>query len=222
MPINLPAWAWPRPLARSPSARSAALCAGAAALLLSGCRREEVTHARVKRAPAEAEAPGSGGGMGAMPPGAQPASAVPAPPAPAQGEGLRWNLPKGWTQDAKTGGMRYATLKPASRGKIDVSVVVLPGPAGGELANVNRWRGQIGLAPIDEAGLASARLAVKAPAGAVSVYDFTGEGQAKSRMVAGLLTASGNSWFVKMVGDAEVVSAARGDFMRLLESLRFD
>ncbi|MFL5264960.1 MAG: hypothetical protein ACJ79R_21810 [Anaeromyxobacteraceae bacterium] len=190
-------------------------------LAITGCRREEVTHARVKRAP-EAQAPTMGAGMGAMPPGAPGAEAVPRPPAPGQGEGLRWNLPKGWAQDAKSGGMRYATLKPASRGKIDVSVVVLPGPAGGELANVNRWRGQIGLAPLDEASLASSRKAVKAPAGSVSVYDFTSEGQAKSRMVAGLLTSGGNSWFVKMVGDAEAVGAARGDFMRLLESLRFD
>jgi hypothetical protein len=220
MHINFPEGGARRPSIRSRSA-SAALLASALALVVGGCRREEVTHARVKRSP-DAQAPTMGAGMGAMPPGAQGGEAVPPPPAPGQGEGLRWNLPKGWTQDAKSGGMRYATLKPAARGKIDVSVVVLPGPAGGELANVNRWRGQIGLAPMDEASLASARHAVKAPAGSVSVYDFTSEGQAKSRMVAGLLTAGGNSWFVKMVGDAEAVGAARGDFMRLLESLRFD
>jgi hypothetical protein len=221
MHINIPIRGVRRRLPRWSSSLSAARGTCAALVLIAGCRREEVTHAHVKRTPAQDEAP-SAGGMGAMPPGAQPASAVPAPPAPAEGEGLRWNLPKGWQQGAKSGGMRYATLKPAAPGKIDVSVVVLPGPAGGELANVNRWRGQIGLAPMDEAGLASARSAVKASAGTLSVYDFTSEGQAKSRMVAGLLTAGGNSWFVKMVGDADAVGAARGDFMRLLESLRFD
>jgi hypothetical protein len=222
MHINSPAGGARRPSTRSRFA-SAALLAGALTLAVGGCRREEVTHARVKRSPeAQAQAPAMGAGMGAMPPGAQGSNAVAPPPAPGEGEGLRWNLPKGWTQDAKSGGMRYATLRPGARGKIDVSVVVLPGPAGGELANVNRWRGQIGLSPMNEASLASARKAVKAPAGSVSVYDFTSEGQAKSRMVAGLLTAGGNSWFVKMVGDAETVAAARGDFMRLLESLRFD
>jgi hypothetical protein len=221
MRINSPHRGAFRSRARSPCPGSVALYACAASLLLAGCRREEVTHARVQRSPATADAP-AGTGMGAMPPGAQTASAVPAPPAPAEGEGLRWKLPKGWTQDAKSGGMRYATLKAATPGKVDVSVVVLPGPAGGELANVNRWRGQIGLAPLDEGALASARKAVKAPAGAVSVYDFTSEGQAKTRMVAGLLTAGGNSWFVKMVGDAEAVGAARGDFLHILESLRFD
>jgi hypothetical protein len=118
--------------------------------------------------------------------------------------------------------MRYATLKPTATGRIDVSVVVLAGEAGGELANVNRWRGQIGLPPIDEPALRTARRPVKSPAGLVSVYEFTSEGQSQTRMVVGLLSANGGSWFLKMVGDAGVVSAARSDFMRWLETLRFD
>ena len=105
-------------------------------------------------------------------------------------------------------------------GRIDVSVITLPGTAGGELANVNRWRGQIGLPPTDDAGLAKSRSAVKAPAGGVSVYDFTSEGATPSRMVAGLLVTSGNSWFIKMVGDPGPVASARRDFISLLETLR--
>jgi hypothetical protein len=118
--------------------------------------------------------------------------------------------------------MRYATLKPAATGKIDVSVVVLPGPAGGELANVNRWRGQIGLPALDEAALAGARKTLTTKAGPVTVYDFSSDGQAQTRLVAGLASAEGNTWFVKMVGDAAPVGAARPEFIRLLESLRFD
>jgi hypothetical protein len=115
--------------------------------------------------------------------------------------------------------MRYATLKPPVAGKIDASVVVLPGPAGGELANVNRWRGQIGLAPIDERALAAARKAVTSPIGAVSVYDFSGEGS-KSRMVAALAEVEGSTWFLKLTGDAEPVATAKPEFLRIVESLR--
>jgi hypothetical protein len=118
--------------------------------------------------------------------------------------------------------MRYATLKPSVAGRIDVSVIVLPGPAGGELANVNRWRGQIGLSAIDEAALAASRKTVRAKAGTVALYDFTSQGQAKSRMVAGLLAADGNTWFIKMVGDPDPVGRAKPDLIRLLETLRFD
>jgi hypothetical protein len=101
-------------------------------------------------------------------------------------------------------------------------VVVLPGPAGGELANVNRWRGQIGLPATDEASLARARTTVQSKAGTVNVYDFTSEGTKKSRLVAGSLLIDGSSWFVKLTGDAEPVAAARADFLRILESLRLD
>ena len=101
-------------------------------------------------------------------------------------------------------------------------MVVLPGPAGGELANVNRWRNQIGLAPLDEGAMAAARKVVKARAGPISVYDFTSEGTRRSRVVAGLAEAGGSTWFVKMSGDEQAVAAARPDFLRLLESLRRD
>src|SRR5512133_3140679 len=108
-------------------------------------------------------------------------------------------------------------------GKNEATVVVLPGAAGGELANVNRWRGQIGLGPIDEAALAAARVVVKTKAGALNVYDFTSDGQTKSRMVAGLIsTPDGNTWFLKLTGDAGPVAKAKPDFMRILGSLSLD
>jgi len=188
-------------------------------LLLAGCSRDEVTHARVAKAPP----PGSASQAGAMPPMAAPggmSGEVPPPPAPTGADAVAWTLPSGWTESRASGGMRYATLKPPVAGNIDVSVITLAGPAGGELANVNRWRGQIGLAPIDEAALAKARATVKAPAGTVSVYDFTSEGQSPSRMVAALLVTRGSSWFIKMVGDPGLVASARADFIQLLETLR--
>lgn len=185
------------------AAWAAALVAAAAA---TACARDDVTHFRV--------------------PKDTPADAVPEPTAPVmperpKGRGLRWTLPKGWNE-AAGGQMRFATLKPPVVGKIDASVVVLPGPAGGELANVNRWRGQIGLPPLDEGGLARARKVLKTQAGALKVYDFTSDASPKSRLVAGLTEAAGDTWFVKMTGDADAVGAARDDFMKLLGSLRFE
>jgi len=182
----------------------------AAAALLGGCGREQVSHYRVPR---EQPAP-----QATAPPAM--AGDVPAPPRPEHG--LKWKLPRGWTETAP-GSMRYATLKPPVPGKIDVSVTVLPGPAGGELANVNRWRNQIGLPPLDEPALARARQVVKSGAGAVSLFDFAGSGDKGSRMIAGLLLgADGNSWFLKMVGDDAPMTAARADFLAMLESLRLE
>ncbi len=189
--------------------------AAALALSLAACQRDEVAHYRVPKERPPATAPEE---SGAVPPAM--AGEVPAPPRPTGGGALAWTLPRGWTETRGGGSMRFATLKPPVEGRIDVSVTVLPGAAGGELANVNRWRGQIGLPPLDEPALAGARRGVAARAGQVSLYDFTSEGQARSRVIAGLAAVGGNAWFIKMTGDERAVGAARPDFIRIVESLR--
>jgi hypothetical protein len=144
------------------------------------------------------------------------------PPPPTPKASLKWSLPKGWSE-LPGGGMRFATFKAPYAGKLEATVVVLPGQAGGELANVNRWRGQIGLPPMDEPGLAKARTALRTRAGALNVYDFTSEGQTRSRMVAGYIsTPDGNTWFLKLTGDADPVGKAKPDFMTILGSLSLD
>jgi hypothetical protein len=63
---------------------------------------------------------------------------------------------------------------------------------------------------------------VKTKAGVVSLYDFTSEGTQRSRVVAGLALVDGNSWFIKMTGEAPAVAQAHADFLRIVESLRLD
>ncbi len=54
--------------------------------------------------------------------------------------------------------MRVASFEVSENGKTaDVSVIPLGGMAGGDLANVNRWRGQVGLPPLAERRSAKAR-----------------------------------------------------------------
>src|SRR4051794_18812947 len=64
-----------------------------------------------------------------------PGEAVSEPP-------LRWTTPAGWEEWAR-GEMRLASfrVKGENRQTADVSVISLPGTAGGDLNNVNRWRG---------------------------------------------------------------------------------
>ncbi len=191
------------------------------ALAAVGCRDEGVRHYRVAKgaasphvhshesAPDGEEAPSAMNGE------------VPPPPRPTGPGTLQWTLPKGWTEIGGEGGMRYATLKAPEAEGVDISVTVLSSRGGGELANVNRWRGQIGLAPIEEAAMAKARRPVASKAGKVAVYDFTGQGANQERLVAGLLEApDGNTWFLKMKGKPGAVAKALSNFNHLLESLR--
>lgn len=116
------------------TARILTLVAAASALLVA-CPDNQVTHSRVAKeeaapAPSLAAAPMAPmPSARAAPPGMK--GDVPVPPKPTGAEGLTWTLPKGWTQTL-SGGIRYATLKPAGAGNLDASVVVLPGQAGGD------------------------------------------------------------------------------------------
>ncbi|MFW5829159.1 MAG: hypothetical protein ACOCXA_02755 [Planctomycetota bacterium] len=87
------------------------------------------------------------------------AAAAPVPPAAVSGqqEGaswLAWDLPEGWRKVPATG-MREASFEADTEaGPAMVNVFLLPPQ--GRLANVNRWRGQLDLSPLDEQALAEA------------------------------------------------------------------
>lgn len=166
----------------------------ALALALASCRQEEVTRMQVPKTVA---------------------AAAPSVAAPARR--LRWTVPAGWKELAGSG-MRLATFVPPGAGKAEATVVALPGESGGELANVNRWRGQIGLGPTDDAGLAAARTSIKTKAGPASLYSFDGAGTPKTAMVAAVLLRDGTSWFIKLSGDTDAVKKARAGFVALVES----
>ena len=185
--------------------------------MVTACQKDEVVHVVTAKG-ADDPPPTAAGAQGSM---AGSADQVPMPPAPSGSQALKWTLPAGWTE-SHPGGMRYATLKPGADSPLEISVVALAGTAGGEVANVNRWRGQLGLAPADRAAQAKDRKVIKSAAGDVAVHDFAGEGEKKSRMIAATFMANGTTWFVKLVGDAALVEAIVANYTQLLESLHFD
>lgn len=70
-----------------------------------------------------------------------------------------WELPDSWTQESGSS-MRFATLKVKDTDP-QVELSVIPLPSSGELnqdllSNINRWRNQVGQAPITESGLKAA------------------------------------------------------------------
>ena len=209
---------WHKPF-NSNKCITAALVPGLLALL--GCARDQVTRSTPAPAgPSPMAAPMPGG----MPPGMPGAGGMQGevPPPPAPSAPLKWALPKGWTSTPGNG-MRFATILTAAPEKLELSVVCLPGSAGGELANVNRWRGQIGLEPMEQSAMDAARKNVKSKAGVTSVFDFTSAGQVQTRMLAGALTTrDGSTWFFKMKGDPAPIAKVRPEYLRFLETLHLD
>lgn len=181
---------------------------------LSACQRDKI---EVRQTPKETASPMSMPMAGSMPSGSMPGGMM---DAPAPAHSLHWTAPAGWKEEPGNG-IRLATfVPPQDSGKSEATVVALPGDAGGELANVNRWRGQIGLTPIDEGQLAKARTSVKSHVGTVLVYDFTGEGTKKSRLVAGMVKVDDTTWYFKLMGDEKAVGKNRAAFIKLIEGLK--
>ena len=74
------------------------------------------------------------------------AGLVPPPGNPAQ-----WTKPDGWNEQPLSE-MRLGSFKVdgPNAASADVSVIAFPGEAGGLISNINRWRGQLQLSPLDE------------------------------------------------------------------------
>ena len=90
-----------------------------------------------------------------------------------------WQLPDGWKEQPGTG-MRIATITIPTSGKpLELSVTSLPwtGTEADLLSNVNRWRGQMQLAPIGEAGLADCTRELAAGDATLTIVDLRGRMQ---------------------------------------------
>ena len=124
--------------------------------------------------------------------------------------------------------MRRATflLKNTGGQTAEVAVSVFPGDVGGLLANVNRWRGQIGLGPVAPDEVASITSDIDANGTKATVVDFqtdkapAGKSQPQ-RMVVVTLPNAGNSWFFKMTGDAPLVGAQKETLLQFVKSVKF-
>ena len=141
------------------------------------------------------------------------------PPAAAGDGSVTWTLPAGWAV-ATGNSARYATLAVTGQdGSVgEIAISHFPGDVGGDLANVNRWRGQIGLEPIDEAALATSVSKVIAGPKTMQIVDATGP---QTRCAAGWVKHGGETWFFKFTGPDALVGAEKAKFTAYLESIRF-
>lgn len=130
---------------------------------------------------------------------------------------LVWKAPSGWKEKPASGMRRATFVVPGAAGPAELSVISLPGDAGGDLANVNRWRGQVGLSPWDEASFKKAAQKVSSPAGTFTVVDLVGGPQ---RMAAAMTLRNGESWFFKLLGPDGTVGGALPAFKTFIASIK--
>ena len=132
---------------------------------------------------------------------------------------IKWKTPEGWTE-VPPSSMRYASFSaPADEGsKIDISVVTFPGDGGSDADNINRWRGQMGLAPVDANAVTSQVAPLKTGDTTFSTTDIAGN---KTRTVAAWTRRDGRVWFFKATGPDAAVEKEKPNFVKFIESVRF-
>ena len=200
-------------------------------LLAAGCHRDDVKVYRIAKdqdqssqqtAPAlPTDSPNP-----KLPPGHPDISSVPgAPASAAAAPQLTWKTPAGWTE-VPPSEMRVGSFKVAGAdGKLaDVSIVPLPGMAGTDAANVNRWRGQVGQPVLTDDELQAAAENVEAGGQPAQLYDIAGTnptGGSAERILGVIQHRDSMAWFYKMTGDADLVEQQKPAFIEFLKSLNF-
>ncbi|MEY2881250.1 MAG: hypothetical protein RLZZ15_3630 [Verrucomicrobiota bacterium] len=154
----------------------------------------------------------------AAPGGAMANTAVPT----AGGAGLAWAGPSHW-QAKPAGGMRKGTfIIPGEGGATaELSITAFPGDVGGDLANVNRWRGQVQLGPIGEADLGAAIQRLERNGLKIGVVDLGGApGAGAQRILGAIVPFDGGTWFFKLLGPDALVAKEKAAFVAFLDSVK--
>ncbi len=191
------------------------------AALVACEKKPEIKVYRVSKAPLEesgaeqqnamptnaASPPMPGGLPGAMPPRDSNASQI------------RWKRPEGWS-DVPPSSMRYASFSASGAGsdKIDISIVTFPGEGGNDADNVNRWRQQLGLPPMNPAAVVSQVASLKSENATFSTIDIAAPG---ARTIAAWTRREGRVWFFKATGPGAAVEKEKANFVKFVESVRF-
>ncbi len=198
-------------------------------ILLTGCRDRTITAYRApKDAPVAAQPAAPAADTNKLPPGHPPigaaASAVPGAdmagatvPTVSDTAGLTWTAPSAWA--AKPLGVMRKGSYTVKRdgGEADLSITAFPGATGGLEANLNRWRGQVGLASLPSEEVVAATEKLEANGLPVTVCDYAGGG---NRIVGAIVPYGGNSWFFKLSGPDAVVAAEKPDFLEFLKTVK--
>ncbi len=194
----------------------------AALVFLPACRDAKITSYRVPHEKPEPMPPvlsggtapsaAAGGDMAAMANTAVPTAA---------GDGLAWTAPAHWKTKPESPMRKGSYAISAGDGpEADMAITAFPGDVGGDLANVNRWRGQIGLSPITEADLGRTSQHLDFNGLHCTFVDFANpDGANPQRILGAIVPFEGATWFFKMMGPDALVAREKPAFLQFLQTV---
>jgi len=135
-----------------------------------------------------------------------------------------WEIPAGWQETPPSQMLLAKFVVGGKEGQAEVTVSAFPGDTGGLLANVNRWRGQVGLGPVDQAGMERQITRLDVEGGDAMLVDMSGT-SAKTgkgaRLIGVIWPRQGQTWFYKLLGDPAVAEREKAAFVKFVQSARY-
>ena len=113
--------------------------------------------------------------------------------------------------------MQVARFAIPERGaaQAEVFVSVFPNDTGGTLANVNRWRKQLGLDAITEEDLPSLVKPLDPAKPEAMLVELTNNNK---QLVGAIVPRGGSFWFYKLLGDSAAVVPEKDSFLAFTKS----
>ncbi len=215
------------------------LCLALLVVSTTACKREreEIKTYRVAKEAAATPTPaanpqaGMPGGAPSAAPGADPhAGLTPeqiaaAGLAQAPSQSFPDSAPAHWKKQAPTAFLLTGYLVQGDAGTCAVSFSTLRRAPGSLLANINRWRGQLGQESIDEAALKQNSQTVQSAFGDAVLVDIeglapNGDPTKDGRLIGAIAEQGDNAWFFKLRGNSALVAAEKANFIQWIQSVK--
>ena len=149
-------------------------------------------------------------GMAAAAPSGGPVASGPAPGTPS------WTVPGNWRETPPSRMLLAAFQATNDSGSGQVTVSAFPGSVGGLLANVNRWRGQLGLGPAaNEGDLGSQVMPIESLGESVRLISLENQGQG---LLAVMVAMPDKTWFYKLTGPVAVLEKEKATLISFVQS----
>lgn len=133
----------------------------------------------------------------------------------------QWEAPAGWQSAPPTSSVQLARfhISHPQEGEAEVTVSALSGDGGGLLPNVNRWRRQIELPPLEAESLGNVTRQLDLNDERKGVLVDMSGGQ--SRVLVAVVSVGEETWFYKMTGPPGAIEKEMAAFSSFVHSVQY-
>ena len=183
--------------------RLTSLGLGISFLFLIGCGSDEVNHYTTPRA-------------GDQPPHTHHHGPAPQPTQPT----FVWDTPEGWNT-SEGSSMRIGSFSiPLGEKEGDCSLIMLSGSAGGLVANINRWRGQVGLAAASKEEITAELKKIPSQLGEFDLCTLVNPENKEDAIFGALYFSPQFALFAKLKAPPAQLESLREEFISFCSSIK--